>query len=91
MLPMGKPKYLDPAYSLVRAFAGPDGKIGQGIDTVAAIVGRNRANVYRWMIPTERGGTGGFIPGPAQRKLCEYGRKNHIVALKTFFGGARAA
>ncbi len=89
---MSKPKYLDPAYSIVKAFAGQDGKLGHGIDAVAAIAKRNRANVYRWMIPTERGGTGGFIPAPAQRALSEYARENRGPKwLREFLGGARAA
>ncbi len=86
-------KYLDPAHSLIRKFSGPDGKLGHGIDAVAAIVGRDRTNVYRWMIPTEKGGTGGFIPGPAQRRLSEYAQKSRGAHdwLKEFFGGAKAA
>ncbi len=90
--PMATRKYLDPAYSLIVRFVGQSGKLGDGIDAVAAIVGRDRTNVYRWMIPTEKGGTGGFIPAPAQRKLSEYARKNRGSEwLREFFGGARAA
>ncbi len=91
--PMTTRQYLDPAYSLIKRFSGPDGKLGQGIDAVAAIVGRDRTNVYRWMIPTEKGGTGGFIPGPAQRRLSEYAQKSRGAPewLKEFFGGASRA
>ncbi len=73
-------------------FAGQNGKLSDGIDAVAGIVGRNRTNVYRWMIPVERGGTGGFIPAIPQRKLSEYARKNRGAEwLRDFFGGAKAA
>ena len=90
---MARHKYLDPAYSLIMAFAGPDGKLASGIDAVASIVGRDRTNVYRWMIAADRGGTDGIIPSPAQRRLREYATRNARAprVLKDFFGGARAA
>lgn len=88
---MSERKYLDPAYSLIKA-AAENGSLGRGIDAVAEIVGRNRTNVYRWMIPTERGGTGGLIPTAARRKLHEHARQHRGPAwLQSFFGEAIAA
>jgi len=86
MARMADRKYLDPAYSLIMAYA-PSGKLSEGIDAVAAIVGRDRSNVYRWMVPPEKGGTGGFVPAMAQRELYEHGRKN---GMRVEFG-VRAA
>lgn len=89
---MANRTYLDPAYSLILKFGGPNGKLAHGIDAVAAIVGRDRTSVYRWMLPEEKGGTGGFVPAQAQRRLAEYSKKSRAPSwLKDFFGGARAA
>lgn len=78
-------KYLDPAYSIIKTFG--DGKLSRGIDAIAEIVGRDRANVYRWMRPKERGGTGGFIPAGAQAELWKYSKSNDVPAVvKDFFG-----
>ena len=57
---MSSHKYLDPAYSILLAFG--DGKLSRGIDVLAEICSRDRASVYRWMLPKERNGRGGFLP-----------------------------
>ena len=84
---MAKRTYLDPAHTLIMRFAGQNGKLGDGIDAVAAIVKRDRTSVYRWMLPIEKRGTGGFIPAQAQRELSKRGPE----WLREFFGGAKAA
>ncbi len=81
MANMADRKYLDPAYSLIMSYS-PSGKLSEGIDAVAAIVGRDRSNVYRWMIAPEKGGTGGFVPALAQRKLHENGRKPDLSMVQ---------
>ncbi len=79
-----KRQHLDPAHRLISELGG--------IDAVASIVGRSRTSVYRWMLPEESGGTNGFIPAPAQRKLFEYAERNKVPkGVRDFFGGARAA
>lgn len=42
-----------------------------GIDTTAKIVNRHRSVVNRWLLPRERGGTGGQIPMHHARTLLE--------------------
>lgn len=92
MADMTNHKYLDPAYSVIRKFSGPDGKLGVGIDTVAAITGVHRTRVYRWMRPTEKGGTGGYIPNPHERSLVEYARRTEMpLGPEDFFSAAEAA
>ncbi len=82
---------MDPARSLILQFS-VTGKLSEGIDTVAAIVKRDRTSVYRWMLDTSDGGTGGIIPGAAQRELREYALKNRVPAgIKQLFGATRAA
>lgn len=78
MVAMTNNKYLDPAYSVIRKFSGPDEKLGVGINAVAAITGVHRTRVYRWMRPVEKGGTGGFIPNPHDRSLIEYARRTKM-------------
>ncbi len=90
MTRMSNHKYLDPAYTLIKTIG--DGKLSRGIDAVAEIVGRDRANVYRWMRPKERGGTDGFIPAGAQAALSKWSKGGDAPkVVKDFFGLARAA
>src|SRR5262245_50782379 len=92
MLGMANHKYLDPAYSVIRKFSGPEGKLGSGIDEVARITGVHRTRVYRWMRPAEKGGTGGFIPNPHDRTLIDYARETKMpLRPADFFSPARAA
>ena len=89
---MADHKYLDPAYSVIRKYSGPDGRLSAGIDAVAAITGADRTRVYRWMRPREKGGTGGLIPSQQQKKLFEHVKENGgPLKPRDFFGGARAA
>lgn len=83
-------QYLEPARSVILKFG--DGKsLSDGIDAVARIVGRHRTRVYRWMLPAEKGGTGGIIPGRAQRLLFEYAKRERLDVEATDFFGAEAA
>lgn len=92
MLGMRNHRYLDPAYSVIRKFCGPTGKLSEGIDAVAAITGADRTRVYRWMRPRDKGGTDGFIPNPHDRTLVEYARENGMkLGPKDFFSVSRAA
>lgn len=84
-------QYLEPAYSLILKFSAEGSRLSDGIDEVARIVGRHRTNVYRWMLPADRGGTGGMIPVQAQRKLFEYAKKKRLNVDATDFFDARAA
>lgn len=88
---MANHKYLDPAHSVIRKFAGPDGKLSAGIDAVAAITGADRTRVYRWMRPREKGGTGGLIPSRQQKKLFDHARKTKMSVGPGDFFNARAA
>lgn len=89
---MANRKYLDPAHSLILKFGGPDGKLSQGIDAVAAITGADRTRVYRWMRPQDKGGTGGMIPNRQADKLLAYAKKRRLpIEPGDFFGTARAA
>lgn len=40
-----------------------------GIEATAKLVGRNRSVVNRWLLPKERGGTGGLVPSWHQQTL----------------------
>jgi hypothetical protein len=85
-------KYLDPAYSVIMRFGGPDGRLSKAISAVAAITDRSPSRVYLWMRPEGKGGTGGFIPGEPQRQLLEYARKTETpLSPSDFFNEARAA
>lgn len=92
MAAMAARKYLDPAHSIIMTFAGPEGALIGAIEAVAEIVGRDPSNVYRWMVETDKGGTGGFIPTAARRRLAAYAKCGHSPkGLKSFFRGAEAA
>lgn len=84
-------KYLNPAYGVIVRFGGPDGKLSKGIDAVAEITGRTPSWVYRWMLPKERGGTGGLIPSKEQKKLFDHARKKQMPLEPEDFFSARAA
>ena len=79
-------EHLDPARSVIRRFCGPHDALAQGIKAVAKIVERDSSSVYRWMLPVEDGGTGGYIPAQAQLRLSEYAKKKRlrIEALNPF-------
>lgn len=88
---MANQKYLDPAYGVIMRFS-PEGKMSQAIASVAAATGRTESWVYRWMLPKERGGTGGLIPSKDQRMLFEYAQKRKLpLSASDFFSIARAA
>jgi hypothetical protein len=85
-------KYLEPAYSLILKFSGPDRQLSKGIDAVAAITGANRTRVYRWMRPKEAGGTGGTVPHRQANKLLEFAKRERVpVQAEDFFAKRSAA
>lgn len=58
--------HLEPARSII-------GRLG-GVDVVASITGKHRTNVFRWMYPPNRGGTGGMIPLREIPKLLKFAK-----------------
>lgn len=57
-----------------------------GVDATAALVERDPSRVRRWGYPTERGGTGGFIPSQLQQRLLDAaGKKGLPLEPKHFF------
>jgi hypothetical protein len=79
---MKQTEQLEPAKSIISR-AG-------GVDAVAAITGRHRTRVYRWMYSTDRGGTGGEIPQKEARKILDHARKNGIELTADDFMPVRA-
>jgi hypothetical protein len=63
-------QHLDPARTIIDRLGG--------VEVVARVTGKNRSRVYRWMYPTDRGGTGGLIPQRTIPRLLAYAEKNHI-------------
>jgi hypothetical protein len=59
------------AYRLVEKLGGPA--------RVAKMLGINRAAVYRWTWPIERGGQGGVIPSARLTQLCLASRLNGYI------------
>lgn len=88
---MSDRKYLEPAYSLILKFGGPEGKLSRGIEAVAQITGADPTRVYRWMRSREAGGTGGMIPNRHVEKLLAHARKKRLSVEPGDFFGARAA
>lgn len=87
-----KHTYLEPAYSVILKFSGPDGKLALGLNAVAAVTRAHRTSVYRWMLPTASGGTGGLIPSQHAQSLVEYAQRTHMdLGPEDFFCVARAA
>lgn len=74
---------LEPASSIICAFGG--------VDRVAAITGRDKTRVYRWMRAVDKGGTGGEIPAKPRRQLIEYATKHRIVVPDHVWIGASTA
>lgn len=66
-----------PGHRVVAYLGGPK--------AAADLVGRSVKSVYRWLQPTAKGGNGGFIPSPAQRKIvANAGRHGKVVAFADF-------
>jgi len=42
-----------------------------GVHAAAALAGGSSKSVYRWLQPVDKGGGGGLIPVPAQRRMVE--------------------
>lgn len=49
-----------------------------GVGAVAEITGRSTVSVHRWTYPKEKGGTGGYVPRPAQKRLLEHFQNTDI-------------
>jgi len=70
-------KHLEPAKSIVAKIGAPK---------CAEIVNKHISRVYRWMAPSEKGGTGGIIPFEDASKLVAYFEENGIeFSHKEFF------
>lgn len=52
-----------PAHRLVRALGG--------IKRTADLAKGSKKSVYRWLQPTRKGGGGGLVPLPAQRRMVK--------------------
>lgn len=63
---MGKDTHISPVAARVIAKCG-------GVKQTAKKAGFAESWVYRWTYPRHRGGTGGEVPQPAQRKLVRLG------------------
>ena len=64
--------YLNPAYTIIQAFATPSEK---GEDVIAEIIGRHPSTVWHWQRPKDSGGTNGLIPAKHMDKLAAGARK----------------
>lgn len=51
-------------------------KLG-GVAATAQAAGVDESRVRRWMMPRERGGTGGLVPTRNQQKLLEWSRAHN--------------
>ena len=49
-----------------------------GIEATAEVIGRHRSVVNRWVLPKERGGTGGAVPGKHFAALLSAARQRGI-------------
>ena len=62
--------HLDPARRIIRRLGG--------VDAVAAVTGKHRSRVFRWMYPRSKGGTGGLIPQRTIPVLLKHAKKKRI-------------
>lgn len=59
-----------------------------GPKIVAQALGMHKANVYRWWMPEERGGTGGIIAAEAQARLLMWASETgHKLSPLDFWHG----
>lgn len=49
-----------------------------GIKVMAALADRTPKSLYRWNQPTAKGGCGGLVPGPAQRRMVANAERDGI-------------
>ncbi len=57
-----------------------------GIKATAALVGRHRSVVNRWLRPKKKGGTGGLVPSEHQQTLMGAAKEEGIdLAAEDFF------
>lgn len=60
-----------------------------GVSAVAAICGCTENWVYRWKLPKEKGGTGGYVPRSAQEAILNAAKDGRVsVTPADFFQGA---
>lgn len=50
-----------------------------GVKATAALAKKSVKSVYRWLGPVEKGGGGGLIPMPAQRRMVGGARQKGIA------------
>lgn len=63
-----------------------------GIDRTAEVISRHRSVVNRWLLSTDKGGTGGQVPGKHQNTLLEEARRAGIdLGPADFFDTQTAA
>lgn len=75
-------KHLDPARSIIAHMGG--------IAKVCEITGRHISNVYRWMAPREKRGTGGKVPYEEADKLLAWASENGVdLRGDDFFDASR--
>ncbi len=76
--------HLEPARTIIGKLGGPE--------KVARITGRHVSRVYRWMYPTDRGGTGGIIPHGEARKMLAFAEDEGLpLAPSDFFQSPSSA
>jgi len=86
-----QPAYLEPAYSLICKFGGPERSFSAGVKAVAEIAQVDPSRVYRWAMSKDRGGRGGLVPTARQQRLFEYAKRKRLpVEPGDFFGVAAA-
>jgi hypothetical protein len=74
--------HLDPAKKIIERLGG--------VNVVATVTGKHRSQVFRWMYPPERGGTGGLIPQRTIPALLEYAKSEGIKLRPADFMMIRA-
>lgn len=75
-------KHLDPARTII-AFLG-------GVHRVREITGSHISNIYRWMMPREKRGTGGKVPYETADQILGYAKENGIdLRGDDFFDASR--
>lgn len=77
-----KEQHLDPARTII-AFLG-------GVHRVREITGSHISNIYRWMMPRDKRGTGGKVPYETADQLLDYAKENGVdLRGDDFFDAAR--
>ncbi len=75
--PIGRPR-IRPAAGVVHPHAAQVIALFGNAYALAEVLGRKAATVYRWTYPSDKGGTGGVIPGPAWTAIQEHAKAQGI-------------